>query len=144
MSLKIFSNTPIHEILLIKLNLFDRELLDPWAKNEFSDVFRSVNAIVDRHSLPWNHEYVQCRLQSSLFAIANKLPYSSAICWEKIPNNIYNAESFKDALQEAEMLVKEQSKDDDDEDASIRYAPPNNNYADEIYYPPMKRRPDLV
>lgn len=143
MSLKIFSNAPIHEILLIKLNLFDRELLDPWAKNEFSDVFRSVNAIVDRHSLPWNHEYVQCRLQSSLFAIANKLPYSSAICWEKIPNNIYNAESFKDALQEAEMLVKEQSKDDD-EDASIRYAPPNNNYADEIYYPPMKRRPDLV
>lgn len=144
MSLKIFSNAPIHKILLIKLNLFYRELLDPWAKNEFSDVFRSVNAIVDRHSLPWNHEYVQCRLQSSLFAIANKLPYSSAICWEKIPNNIYNAESFKDALQEAEMLVKEQSKDDDDEDASIRYAPPNNNYADEIYYPPMKRRPDLV
>lgn len=102
-----------------------------------------MNAIVDRHSLPWNHEYVQCRLQSSLFAIANKLPYSSAICWEKIPNNIYNAESFKDALQEAEMLVKEQSKDDD-EGASIRYAPPNNNYADEIYYPPMKRRPDSV
>lgn len=125
-----------------------REYLDPWAKSEFSNVFRSVNAIVDRHALPWDHEYVQCRLQNSLFAIANKLPYSSAICWEKSPQN-YNAQAFENALEEAEMIVKdqgqEQNQDKDDEDASIRYSPPDNApYADEVYYPPMKRRPDLV
>lgn len=103
-----------------------------------------MNAIVDRHSLPWNHEYVQCRLQNSLFAIANKLPYSSAICWEKIPEQVHNAEAFENALEQAEMLVEEQNKDDDEDDASIQYSPPDNSFADEVYYPPMKKRPHLM
>lgn len=103
-----------------------------------------MNALVDRHSLPWNHEYVQCRLQNSLFAIANKLPYSSAICWEKIPEQVHNADAFENALEQAEMLVEEQSKNDDEDDASIQYSPPDNSFADEVYYPPMKRRPNLV
>lgn len=119
-----------------------REYLDPAAQSEFSDVFRDVHAIVNRHALPWDHEYVQCRLQNSLFAIAKKLPYSSAICWEKIPER--NADAFEAALEEAEKIVEQQAKNELDEDASIQYSPPDNNFADEIYYPPMKRRPDLV
>lgn len=113
------------------------------AQTEFTDVFRDVHAIVNRHSLPWDHDYVQCRLQNSLFAIANKLPYSSAICWEKIPEDVSNVDAFETALEEAERIV-EQEKQDLDEDASIQYSPPNNNYADEVYYPPMKRRPNSV
>lgn len=127
----------------IFLIYFCREFLDLDAQNQFSDVFRDVHTIVNRHSIPWDHEYVQCRLQNSLFAIANKLPYSSAICFEKIPERVSNADAFEAALEEAERLV-EQEKDDLDEDASIQYSPPDNNYADEVYYPPMKRRPDLM
>lgn len=100
--------------------------------------------IVNRHSLPWDHDYVQCRLQNSLFAIANKLPYSSAICWEKFPAPVSDVDAFETALDEATQIVDQQNQDDLDEDASIQYSPPNNNYADEIYYPPMKRRPNLV
>lgn len=124
--------------------MFCRELLDSDAQNEFSDVFRDVHTIVNRHSIPWDHDYVQCRLQNSLFAIANQLPYSSAICWEKFPAPISSADAFQSALEEAAEIVDQQNQNDLDEDASIQYSPPNNNYADEIYYPPMKRRPDLV
>lgn len=126
--------------------LFYREFLDSAAQSEFSDVFRDVHSIVNRHSLPWDHEYIQCRLQNSLFAIAQKLPYSSAICWEKIPEHIAdrNVDAFQAALEEAEKIAEQQAKDELDEDASIQYSPPDNNFADEIYYPPMKRRPDLV
>lgn len=126
--------------------LFYREFLDSAAQSEFSDVFRDVHSIVNRHSLPWDHEYIQCRLQNSLFAIAQKLSYSSAICWEKIPEHIAdrNVDAFQAALEEAEKIAEQQAKDELDEDASIQYSPPDNNFADEIYYPPMKRRPDLV
>lgn len=123
---------------------FHREFLDAAAQSEFSDVFRDVHSIVNRHSLPWDHEYVQCRLQNSLFAISQKLPYSSAICWEKIPERVTNADAFEAALEEAAQIAEQQAKDELDEDASIQYSPPDTNFADEIYYPPMKRRPDLV
>ncbi|XP_055304696.1 uncharacterized protein LOC129569644 [Sitodiplosis mosellana] len=128
------------------IHLAQKEYLDPSAQTEFSDVFRDVHSIVNRHSLPWDHEYVQCRLQNSLFAISQKLPYSSAICWEKIPERItnVNADAFEAALEEAEQIAEQQAKDALDEDASIQYSPRDNNFADEIYYPPMKRRPDLV
>lgn len=106
-------------------------------------MFRDVHTIVNRHSIPWDHEYVQCRLQNSLFAIANKLPYSSAICFEKIPEPVSNADAFEAALEEAERLVAHEN-DDLDEDATIQYSPPDNNYADEVYYPPMKRRPNSM
>ncbi|XP_031636575.1 uncharacterized protein LOC116349327 [Contarinia nasturtii] len=126
------------------IHIAQKEFLDPSAQTEFSDVFRDVHSIVNRHSLPWDHEYVQCRLQNSLFAISNKLPYSSAICWEKAPERGSNADAFVAALEEAEKIVEQQAKDALDEDASIQYLPPDNNYADEVYYPPMKRRPDLI
>lgn len=121
-----------------------REQLDSKAQNEFSDVFRDVHSLVNRHSIPWDHDYVQCRLQNSLFAIANQLPYSSAICWEKFPATDSNVASFANALEEAAEIVNQQDQDGLDEDASIQYSPPNNNYADEVYYPPMKRRPDFM
>lgn len=134
-------------IIYYKLNSIRsifREQLDATAQNEFSDVFRDVHSIVNRHSIPWDHDYVQCRLQNSLFAIANKLPYSSSICWEKFPAPLANVDAFEAALEEAAKLVDQQNQDYLEEDASIQYSPPNNNYADEVYYPPMKRRSDLV
>lgn len=104
-----------------------------------------MHSIINRHSLPWDHDYVQCRLQNSLFAIANQLPYSSAICWEKFPATDSNVASFANALEEAAEIVNQQDQDQGlEEDASIQYSPPNNNYADEVYYPPMKRKPDFM
>lgn len=107
-------------------------------------MFRDVHSYVSRYSIPWDHEYVQCRLQNSLFAITNKLPYSEVICYEKAPDRASNTDAFEAALGEAEKIVEQQAKDALDEDASIQYIPPDNNYADEVYYPPMKRRTNLM
>lgn len=124
---------------------FHREYLDDSDQNEFSDVVRNVHAIIDRHALPWDHEYIQCRLQNSLYAITNKLPYSSEICWEKIPEHIQNIEAIESDVNEPKRIKQQQNVDkNEDEDAFIRYSPPNNNYADEVYYPPMKREPNLM
>lgn len=106
---------------------------------------RNVHAIIDRHSLPWDHEYIQCRLQNSLYAITNKLPYSSEICWEKIPEHIQNIEAIESDVSEPKRIKQQQNVDEnEDEGAFIRYSPPNNNYADEVYYPPMKREPNIM
>ena len=131
-------------VLFLFVTVFQRAILNYNLQNEFSDVFRDVHSIVNRHSIPWDHDYVQCRLQNSLFAIANQLPYSSAICWEKFPATDSNVANFANALEEAAEIVNQQDQDGLDEDASIQYSPPNNNYADEVYYPPMKRRHDFV
>lgn len=64
------------------------------------------------------------------------------MCLENIPDR--NADAFEAALEEAENIAEQQAQDELDEDASIQYLPPNNNFADEIYYPPMKRRPNVV
>lgn len=58
---------------------------------------------------------------------------------------VSDVEAFAAALKEATETADQQNPIDQlDEDASIQYEPPNNNFADEIYYPPMKRMPDLV
>lgn len=119
--------------------------MDGTGQDEFSNVVKDVHAIVDRHLIPWNHEYIQCRLQNSLFAIANKLPYTSEICWEKIPEHIPRARVIPANLDELSVFDQpEESNDDLDESATIQFEPPNNNFADETYYPPMKRRPNRV
>lgn len=116
--------------------------MDTPAQDEFSNVVKDVHTIVDRHLIPWSHEYIQCRLQSSLYAIANNLPYSREICWEKIPEHIPKAKIIPVNLEELSGAIEPQpeNQEDLDESATIQFVPPNINYADEVYYPPMKRK----
>lgn len=97
--------------------------------------------------MPWDHEYVQCRLQNSLYAIANQLPYSSEICWEKMPEHVQSVRPIEFDLEGLAAIEPPQQMTDDngdEESAAIQYSAPNNKFADEVYYPPMKRRPDLM
>lgn len=107
--------------------------------------------------MPWDHEYVQCRLQNSLYAIANHLPYSSEICLEKMPEHIQNIRPIEldfDGLAAIEppQLIKsndgvDNNNNDDDNDidaAAVQYEAPSYKFADEVYFPPMKRRQDYL
>lgn len=120
-----------------------RENLDERGKTEFTDVVESTRVLVERHSMPWDHEYVQCRLQNTLYAIANRLSYSSKMCWEKLPDEILNDRPIEFDLDGLAAIEQPQLVNDEG-DAAIEYSAPNIKYADEVYYPPMKRRNRLM
>lgn len=70
--------------------------------------------------LGWNHPFVQCRMQSALYSLRQNVPMPNNVCADEIP-----------------------TRDDvvwfQDPSAVINFAPPNNDYADEVYVPPMKK-----
>lgn len=70
--------------------------------------------------LGWNHPYVQCRMQAALYSLRQNIPMPDNACADEIP-----------------------TRDDvvwlQDPSAVINFAPPNNDYADEVYVPPMKK-----
>lgn len=70
--------------------------------------------------LGWNHPYVQCRMQAALYSLRQDIPMPDNVCANEIP-----------------------TRDDvvwfQDPSAVINFAPPNNDYADEVYVPPMKK-----
>lgn len=89
---------------------------------------------------------MQCRLQNSLYAIINQLPYSSEICSEKLPEHIRFDRPVEFDLDGLAAIEPPQQikQEEDDESAAIQYSAPDNSYADEEYYPPMKRRPNSM
>lgn len=89
---------------------------------------RNVHAIVDRHSLPWDHEFIQCELENSMEAITNDMPYSADVCAPLMPKEMRNIDAIEGDLM-----------DMNDDTATIHFSPPNEQYAKEAYYPPMKR-----
>lgn len=93
--------------------------------------------------MPWDHEYVQCRLQNTLYAIANRLSYSLEMCWEKMPEDVLNDRPIEFDL-DGLAAIEQPQLINDAEEAAIEYSAPNIKYADEIYYPPMKRRNGLM
>lgn len=70
--------------------------------------------------LGWNHPFVQCRMQTALYSLRQNIPMPDNVCANEIP-----------------------TRDDvvwlQDPSAVINFAPPNNDYADEVYIPPMKK-----
>lgn len=70
--------------------------------------------------LGWNHPFVQCRMRAALYSLRQNIPMPDNVCAGEVP-----------------------TRDDvvwlQDPSAVINFAPPNNDYADEVYVPPMKK-----
>lgn len=69
--------------------------------------------------LGWDHLFVQCRLQGALFSLRNKVPMPRNLCSNLAPD--------PEEIDPQSPL------------AFIRFRPPDNSYADEVYYPPPKK-----
>lgn len=69
--------------------------------------------------LSWEHPFVQCRMQGTLLSIRNKTPMPTNFCGHLAPT--------------PEVLGPQSPL------AVVRFAPPNDDYADEVYYPPLKK-----
>lgn len=68
--------------------------------------------------LGWEDLFVQCRMQGAIFSIRNKVPMPANLCANLAPNPRMVGQS---------------------PEAVVRFSPPSNKYADEVYYPPNKK-----
>lgn len=71
--------------------------------------------------LDWEHPFTQCRMQSSLYSIRNQVEVDRSLCAPLAP------EINPDILDPTNPL------------AFVRFSPPNREFAEEIYYPPLKK-----
>lgn len=69
--------------------------------------------------LGWNDLFVQCRLQGALYSIRQNVPLPSDLCSDLVPP--HKKLHFQSPI------------------AIVQFTPPGNTYADEVYYPPMKK-----
>ncbi|XP_053677570.1 receptor-type tyrosine-protein phosphatase-like N [Anopheles nili] len=69
--------------------------------------------------LGWEHPFTQCRIQGALFAIRTNSEIPQTLCANLAPD--------------PEILGPQSPL------AFVRFTPPNEEYADEVYYPPPKK-----
>lgn len=69
--------------------------------------------------LGWDHLFVQCRMQGAIFSLRNSVPMPPNLCANLAPD--------PEVLDAQSPL------------AFVRFTPPNDDYADEVYYPPSKK-----
>ncbi|KAG4070774.1 hypothetical protein HA402_011000 [Bradysia odoriphaga] len=69
--------------------------------------------------LGWDHLFVQCRMQGALFSLRNSVPMPPNLC--------------------ANLAPDPQVLDPQSPLAFVRFQPPDDAYADEVYFPPDKK-----
>lgn len=69
--------------------------------------------------LGWEHPFTQCRMQGALFAMRSNSEIPRTLCANLAPD--------------PEVLGPQSPL------AFVRFTPPNDEYADEVYYPPLKK-----
>ncbi|GAB0098887.1 uncharacterized protein DMENIID0001_146930 [Sergentomyia squamirostris] len=69
--------------------------------------------------LSWEHPFVQCRIQGALYALRNNAPLPHNLC--------------------AGLTPDPQILDPQSPLAFVRFSPPTENFADEVYVPPPKK-----
>lgn len=92
-----------------------KQPLDEDASNALASMLEELRGA----GLGWNDLFVQCRLQGALFALRENIPMPSDLCAHLVPDH-------------KALLLQDPS-------AIVQFSPPNNDYADEIYFPPMKK-----
>lgn len=92
-----------------------REPLDKEASDELAAILEELRV----QGYSWDDELVQCRMQGALLALRQGIPIPFGMC-----------ENF--SPRDDNVLA-------DDPSAIVRYAPRAVNYADEVYFPPMKK-----
>lgn len=70
--------------------------------------------------LGWEHPFVQCRMQLALRSIRTKTPMTTNDCSDLVPD--------------PEILGPQSPL------AFVRFSPPNDDFADEVYYPPVTKK----
>ncbi|XP_037919651.1 receptor-type tyrosine-protein phosphatase N2 [Hermetia illucens] len=69
--------------------------------------------------LGWDHPFVQCRIQGALYSIRHNTPLPQNLCVNLAPDpEIFDPQSPL---------------------AFVRFTPPSDDYADEVYFPPPKK-----
>lgn len=69
--------------------------------------------------LGWEHPFTQCRMQGALFAMRTNSEIPRSLCANLAPD--------PEVLDPQSPL------------AFVRFTPPNDEYADEVYFPPLKK-----
>lgn len=69
--------------------------------------------------LGWQHPFTQCRMQGALFAMRTNSEIPKTLCANLVPD--------------PEVLGPQSPL------AFVRFTPPSDEYADEVYYPPLKK-----
>lgn len=69
--------------------------------------------------LGWDHLFVQCRMQGALFSLRNNVPMPPNLCANLAPD--------------PEILDPQSPL------AFVRFQPPDDAFADEVYFPPEKK-----
>lgn len=95
---------------------------DPLSEND-SHVLATMLEELQGAGLGWEHLFVQCRMQGALFSMRNKVPMPSNLCANLAPDPKLAAQGQGPV-------------------AVVRFSPPSNKYADEVYYPPIKKNHD--
>lgn len=70
--------------------------------------------------LGWDHPFVQCRIQGALFSLQRDTPLPPNLCVNLAPD--------------PEILGPQSPM------AFVRFAPPSDDYAEEVFYPPPKKQ----
>lgn len=70
--------------------------------------------------LGWDHPFVQCRMQGAIFSLRNSVLMPAALCADIAPD--------PEVLDPHSPL------------AFVRFTPPNDDYADEVYSPPEEQQ----
>lgn len=69
--------------------------------------------------LGWDHPFVQCRIQGTLYSLQKHTQLPPNLCANLAPN--------PEIIDPASAM------------AFVRFTPPNEDYADELFYPPLKK-----
>lgn len=72
--------------------------------------------------LGWEDLFVQCRMQGAIFSIRHKLPMPPNLCANLAPPE----EGIKHVGTNDAVAV-------------VHFSPPDDAYAEEVYYPPLKK-----
>lgn len=88
---------------------------------EESAVLKQMLQDLQGAGLGWEHPFTQCRMQSSLYSIRNQVEVDRSLCAPLAP------EINPDILDPMNPL------------AFVRFSPPSHEFAEETYYPPLKK-----
>lgn len=93
----------------------EQEPLDEQQSHTLSTMLEELQGA----GLGWEDLFVQCRMQGALFSLRNNIPMPQNLCANLAPDP---------------SILDPQSPL-----AFVRFTPPDDSYADEVYYPPIKK-----
>uniref|UniRef100_A0A1L8DK27 Protein tyrosine phosphatase n=2 Tax=Nyssomyia neivai TaxID=330878 RepID=A0A1L8DK27_9DIPT len=104
---------------LPKYGVQPEQLIRQPITEEQSGLLATMLEELEGAGLTWEHPFVQCRIQGALYALRNDAPMPHNLC--------------------AGLTPDPQILDPQSPLAFVRFSPPTENFADEVYIPPPKK-----